>query len=225
MKKITLIAIMLVVLLSQSTFAQDKDIRSELDFARKAIKDGFYDQAESKLNSILGKGVPKEIEGEVHLLLGRVYFSTDLPAKALSEFSIIIDSFRDADLDARATYWMAEVYFKESDYKQALAEYQKVIKQYPASEYVPYSYYSQAWCYEKLGESDAAIESFREVLKFYPDSELAVKAAYKLAEILYSTIQRCHPGVGVLYKKISCKREDIRRVLHAGRFLLQSRAI
>ena len=101
----------------------EKQSQSEVDFARKAIKDGFYDLAENKLSGLLASNVSEDLAAEVHLLLGRVYYEKGLSRKALQEFGFILESFRGSNLVDAATYWIAEVYFKEGNYEEALAAY------------------------------------------------------------------------------------------------------
>jgi len=51
--------------------ANENMAQAELDFAKKAVKDGFFDLAESKLNTLLLFEVSKDTEAEAHLLMGK----------------------------------------------------------------------------------------------------------------------------------------------------------
>ena len=186
MKKLTSVIILIFVVSNLFAYADTYDYQPEIDFARKAIKDGYFELAESKLNAILYLDIPKILEGEARLLLGRVHYSKADPVKALSEFNYVLTEFNDPDFLANAHYWSAEVYFDQGLYVRALSEYQTVINDYSVSEYVPFAIYSQAWCYEKMGEYKMAIDSYRDLIKKFPQKELAIKGQYKIAEILYS---------------------------------------
>ncbi|MBU1894966.1 MAG: tetratricopeptide repeat protein, partial [Candidatus Omnitrophica bacterium] len=167
--------------------AEEVSVRSELDFVKKAVKDGFCDLAEGKLNMLLNLNISRTMQAEAHFLRGRVYYERGLPAKAIAEFNIVMERFNDSECTEHAVYWIAEVYFKEGNYEQALVFYNLLIKNFPASEYVPYSVYSEAWCYEKLGEYAMAVEMFDEVCRKYSRTDLAVKASYQSAELLSRT--------------------------------------
>ena len=179
MKKLIIILLLLIFVGSIRSFGVENQVQSEIDFSKKAIRDGFYDLAEDKLNALLVAGIPKELGGEVHLLLGRVYYEKSLPGKALTEFNFVLDQFKNTELAAQAAYWIAEVYFKQADHDQALGYYELVSESYASSKYVPYARYSQAWCYERMGEYGTAVDAFRDVAEAYPQSELAIKARYK----------------------------------------------
>ncbi|MCK4851965.1 MAG: tetratricopeptide repeat protein, partial [Candidatus Omnitrophica bacterium] len=178
---------LVIMFLVSGVFANavEDRFRSEMDFARKAVKDGFYVVAENKLTSLLDLDIPEKFEAEVHMLLGRIYYERSLLRRAIQEFDFVLEHFRDNDIADMAVYWTAEVYFKEENSEQALAAYQSVLNDYPSSRYAPYSSYSQAWCYEKLGEHETAVEMFRETAKAYPQDKVAIKAGYKTAEILH----------------------------------------
>ncbi|MFH1665905.1 MAG: hypothetical protein ABIA77_07165, partial [Candidatus Omnitrophota bacterium] len=82
MKKIILCAVVVGVFFANSgVFAEDASIQSELDFTRKAVKDGFYDLAESKLNFLLARDIPDDVEAEARFLLGMVYYEKKFPAR------------------------------------------------------------------------------------------------------------------------------------------------
>ncbi|MFH1878039.1 MAG: tetratricopeptide repeat protein, partial [Candidatus Omnitrophota bacterium] len=186
MKKILIIASCLLFH-SLHVCAEEKPFQNDIDFARKAIKDGFYDLAEGKLNYLLVTDIPREVEIEVHILLGRIFYEKLMPIQALTEFNLILDRYRDSDYASAAAYWIAEVYFREENFEQALSYYNMIITSYPSSEFIAYAYYSQAWCYYEMGEYPAALDAFREVSRIFPDDELAVKAKYKVSEIMYKT--------------------------------------
>ena len=119
MKKALLLMIVFV-LVPLSAGAIEEYPQSEIDFTKRAIKDGFYDLAENKLNLLLKMDIPKRFEAEAHILLGRVYYSKALPQKAISEFNSVLDHYRNSGFADQATYWIAEVYFKEKKFEQAL---------------------------------------------------------------------------------------------------------
>ena len=81
MKKLNIILLLLTFACSTQLYGAQNQVQSEIDFSKKAIRDGFYDLAEEKLNALLVAGIPKELGGEVHLLLGRVYYEKSLPAR------------------------------------------------------------------------------------------------------------------------------------------------
>ncbi|HPS20357.1 MAG TPA: tetratricopeptide repeat protein [Candidatus Omnitrophota bacterium] len=163
-----------------------ESVADELDFARKAIKDGFYDTAENKLNEILEKEIVPDEQADAHLLLGRVYYEKSLYAKASAEFRFIVDRFQDTDSMIAAIYWLGEVSFKEKNYRQSVSYFQEVLDSFPGSEYAPYAMLSVAWACDALGEPAGAIEMCRDIIKKYADTDLAVDAQYKIGEILYS---------------------------------------
>ncbi|MGB3057019.1 MAG: tetratricopeptide repeat protein, partial [Candidatus Omnitrophota bacterium] len=186
-KTLFFLLVLLFIIPCLSANAIEEHFRSEIDFAKKAIRDGFYDVAENRLSVLLNANIPRQIGTEAHLLLGRIYYEKSLPQKALSEFNFVLDRYKESGFADQATYWIAEVYFTEGHFEQALVYYQDVIEDYPSSKYVPYSLFSQAWCYEKMGEYGTATDILRENIQKYPNSELAVRSRYKVAEILYKS--------------------------------------
>ena len=61
------LTLLFLILLPVSAGAQPDHFQSEIDFAKKAIKDGYYEMAENKLNLLLTMRAPKEIGIEAHL--------------------------------------------------------------------------------------------------------------------------------------------------------------
>ena len=108
---VLLLLVMCLTVVSGS--AGSEDFQSQVDFARKAIQDGFLDLAESKLNMVIGTEAPRRIQAEAHLLLGRVFYEKSLSQRALQEFDFVVAQFGDTDLVDMSAYWVAEVYFKE----------------------------------------------------------------------------------------------------------------
>ncbi|MBF0493517.1 MAG: tetratricopeptide repeat protein [Candidatus Omnitrophica bacterium] len=163
------------------------DIEGSLAFAKKAIKDGFFDIAEKKLSEMLKMNLPFESLAEVHLILGRIDLEKGEFQDASQEFNLILEQFSASPFADAAMYWLAETYYREKNYKEAIPAYQKVIDDYPVSKYAPFSLYSEAWCYEALGEVDTAVEILSDVSKNYPNTVPEAKALYKTGEILYKT--------------------------------------
>ncbi|MBF0215641.1 MAG: tetratricopeptide repeat protein [Candidatus Omnitrophica bacterium] len=167
----------------------DISVGDELDFARKAIRDGFFDIAEIKLNELLSQPITTHIEGEACLMLGRIYYEKGAYAKAIQEFKMLSDNLTDRTSVDAAMYWTGEVYFKEASYPLAIEEFQSVLTEYPESRYAPFALFSQAWCFQNMGETKSAIALFRDVSNKYPLSELAIRSKYMVGEILYELKQ------------------------------------
>ena len=166
-------------------FASDGAFWAEINFVQKSIEDGFYDIAETRLVELLLADIPSEAEAQVHLLLGKIYYDTGQISKAIAEFSMVEDRFKNTGLEATAVFWRAESYYKEGQYERALEAYQKVILSHSSGEIAEHAYYSIAWCYEKMGEYFAAAGAFRDFIKNYPDKDLTVLAGHALGDVLF----------------------------------------
>src|SRR3989338_2846011 len=164
-------------------YAQQEE--GELLFARKAIKDGFFDIAENKLQSFLKKYPNSLHKFEAYLLLGKCFYNTGDYKKALYEFQLIIDNPEASELEDEAYYWTGEVYFKSGNFNEAIRFYQIIIDDHKDSSYLAFAYYSLAWSYYELNDYNKAVEVFQKVASDFPLDRLAVKAEYKICEIFY----------------------------------------
>ena len=198
--RLTTILYTMLLLLASPVFSadnMDRSFQSDLDFARKAINDGFYDMAENKLAGLLDQKLPSAVEAETRLLMGRMFYEKSQPAKALAEFNIIRERFANSGFAPGAVYWTAEVYFKDGSYEQALENYEKAkplleetllgVKQRYGAEHIKFAQILQnlGEIYFLEGQMESAASATHKALKIFlknKDPEIYV-CLEKLADI------------------------------------------
>ncbi len=197
-----LILTVLFVLFPLRDSFPDSAFTSEIDYAERFIQDGFFDMAESRLVELLLSDISMRDAARIYLLLGKIYHETGQPRKALAEFAMVAERFRNTEFESPALFWMGEVHYGQGRYKRALAKYQNVLFSDPSGRFTQHALYGIAWCYEGMDDLNAAADVFRYLIEKHPDKDLAVSAGYFLGDVLFRS-GRYGEAVGVLRSHIS----------------------
>ncbi|MDD5436847.1 MAG: tetratricopeptide repeat protein, partial [Candidatus Omnitrophica bacterium] len=103
-KNIILISVSLF--LAAAAFAAQATEEGDFLFARKAFRDGFYDLAGERLESILRNYPNTPRIYEAHSLLGRSYLRQNNLPRALYEFEVDLNAPAGSDSQDEALYWL-----------------------------------------------------------------------------------------------------------------------
>jgi len=98
---------------------------SDFTFAKKAFNDGFYDIAESRLETFLRDYPETQYLYEAHTALGRCYYYRTNYQRALYEFGVVLNAPAGGRFQDEALYWTGEIYLKTNDPLRPLSSIKK----------------------------------------------------------------------------------------------------
>jgi tol-pal system protein YbgF len=101
-------------------------------------------------------------------------------ARAIAQFSQVLDNFPQSELADNACYWLGECYYAQKDFPRAAAVFQRLLKEYPQGEKVPGALLKLGYALVEQKESAKAAASLREVIEKYPNTDEARLAKEKL---------------------------------------------
>jgi TolA-binding protein len=180
-----LLAMTAMAFLCNFVFAVENTEDADYVFAKKAFKDGLYDLAGNRFESVLRNYPNTPRIYEIHSLLGRSCYYQNKFTRALYEFDVVLNAPAGSDAQDEALYWSGEIYLKNGDFRKALGFYQRVIDEFPSSRYLSHAIYSKGWCYYRLGLLNDAVVSFKEVVSKYPLDRSAPEAQFRIGECGY----------------------------------------
>jgi tetratricopeptide (TPR) repeat protein len=155
---------------SSRTVDLDKVSQLVNDASRKADQRDFKG-AIANLDQVIALA-PDEAMG--YYYRGAVYFSTDNPAVALTNFEQALKIQPD-NLEFKKSRLLANAAIKarQGDAPGSLSDFQNMIKLDPQD---PSGFYHRGLLHREMGNEAAAIEDFEQALKLKPDLALAKKA-------------------------------------------------
>lgn len=121
------------------------------------------------------------LRGQAYYYLADCYFAQQALEKAAREYGNALKLLSgDAELSARARYWMGESFYQLEHYDQALSAYRKVVETAPKHELAPWSLYSIGMIELHGDQFAAAIDDLKRVTTEYKQSEVAGEATLAL---------------------------------------------
>lgn len=121
-----------------------------------------------------------KLRSEAHYQMAECYLAQKDYAKASTAYRNCLKLSGDADLTARAQYWLAESLYQLGRDDEALAEYRRVTTLAPTHELAPWAFYSMGMIDLRQSRFPGAITSLERLTTQYKTSEVFSEATLAL---------------------------------------------
>ncbi len=158
----TMLALMARENLVQGNFSKVVEMRTYIDALKKPEDEN-----------------DRRVEADLHYLLAFAYHQDGKPAKAVEQFSVVIDEYSELDQASSAIYYRGMSYMMQADYDEALTNFKQYQSEKSSGELYSDSLFREGVCLyglERVPEAEATFSSF---IEKYPSSPM-VSEAYSM---------------------------------------------
>ncbi|MGD0565960.1 MAG: tetratricopeptide repeat protein [Candidatus Goldiibacteriota bacterium] len=146
-----------------------------------------FTEAAALWQKYLGQVADPVKKAEALYRIGWTYFRTNDYDKAIKEFTIITESYKETHFLQEALLKIGDSYYNKKDYDRAISFYKIIVDKYPSHYRVGEALYGIQWSYYQLNQPEKAIELSKQFVEKYPDSSFAPEIQYRIAEHYYNT--------------------------------------
>jgi len=188
---------------------------ARLNVGRSYFNEKRYEEARAEYQRFVELFPQHERVDEAHYYVGLSYIQQmekadrdqSLSKKAIAEFQVLVNEFRDSQYtaDARAKVaqcrlqlaqrelYVGKFYFNRGAYNAATKRFETILKEYPGSEYDDQALYYLGESLWELEQKQAARAAFERLISQFPDSELGPPAAKRIGVTLAQNPRRKQP--------------------------------
>ncbi len=162
------------------------EIRKLYQSALIYLDEGKLDLAETNLISILrypnqNRKAIRTFVSKAHYFLGEVYFIKEDFNKAIINYRIVLERFKEEEIYSKTLYKLGRTLIIADRLNEGIGVLEDFILNYPQnSELIPSSYYWLGRAYLKKGERNRAISYYKKILESYPNSYFAYEVRESL---------------------------------------------